>query len=186
MYFYSLIQNQFTISENQVFCINVCMSSGKGDLTASSLEPTLMQRNVELTRNLRMKSARRVLSTAMNHFSVFPFSTRALLDLDESDAALHKLGLPEAKREGVLIPLGVMEDKTQDVNGDAAVVAQFKMTVLVTKNGVMNITAGPELLGLPYCHSDYSLGGEFEQVLSRGVREVKAIRSGEAEEKMQE
>jgi hypothetical protein len=162
------------------------MSSAKGELSTSSLEPTLLQRNIELTRNLRMKSARKMLSTAMTHFSVFPFSTRALLDLDESNAALHRLGLPEAKREGVLIPLGVMEDKSLDVNGEPAVVAQFKMTVLVTANGVMPITAGPDLLGLPYCHSDYSLAAEFEQILSKSVKVVKNIRSIDAGEKMEE
>lgn len=170
----------FTLGENQVIGINIMMSSGSGKMTeVGDAKTTIFQRDVSRQQSLRMRASRRVLSKSLAAFSIFPFSTRALFDLDQSDAAL-RLGLPECVNEGVLVPLPVMEDKSMDVNGNPAVVAQFKMTVLVTSNGVMRITAGSNLLGLPYCHSPYSLGADFQHILQRNVKGVKAIKARES------
>jgi len=169
--------DNFTIQANQVYAINVYISSGTGILRDSPHhEIGVYQRDVNNSYKLKLKSARLALSTSLKHFSVFPFATRGLVDIDPA----VRLGIPECKNFGQFVPLPITEDHSVDVNGNRAVVAQFKITVLITGNGtVMRVSAGDDLIALPYCHSNYSLGPEFLEIMQTKVRGVKTI-GGEA------
>ncbi|KAI9015567.1 Erbb3 binding protein 1 [Hyaloraphidium curvatum] len=129
----------------QVWTVNVLMSSGDGKVKEKAeVKPTVYQRNVNKTFNLKLKVSRTVYNEISKRFSVFPFSIRALED------KRGRLGILECVQHNLLEPYPVYFDQS------AAYVAQFKCTVLVPPNSTMplRITSCPPL---PYVHSEFSI-----------------------------
>ncbi|CAG8851802.1 23379_t:CDS:2, partial [Racocetra persica] len=66
--------DDFVINTNEVYTINVLMSTGIGLVKESEFKPTIYQRNVNEVYNLKLKAARTVFKKITDTYSVFPFS----------------------------------------------------------------------------------------------------------------
>ncbi|CAG8598296.1 10469_t:CDS:2 [Diversispora eburnea] len=71
----NILDNDFIIHSNEVYSVNLIMSSGEGLVKESEAKPTIYQRNVNESYNLKLKAARAVFKKIINTYSVFPFST---------------------------------------------------------------------------------------------------------------
>ena len=147
------------------------MSTGSGIPKESTSHPTtLLQRDVMQQHPFRLKSSRAAFNDAVAHFGVFPFSVRALTDVNPQ----HKLGLKEGMNHQVFLGRPVLVEAKGDI------VASFKMTVLVlpphqagSSASTMRLTA---LLPPPYVHSVKSIDthSQILDLLKTNVKIAKA------------
>lgn len=89
------------------------------------------KRAVDQSYRLKMKASRYVINEVNNRFATLPFSIRAL-----DDVKLARMGVVECVNHELLEPYQVLFDKA----GSDAIVARFKATVVITKNGTSLIT----------------------------------------------
>ncbi|CAG8442677.1 163_t:CDS:2 [Cetraspora pellucida] len=155
--------DDFMINSNEVYTINVLMSTGSGLIKESDLKPTIYQRNVNEVYNLKLKAARSVFKKITDTYSVFPFSINSL------ESTRDRLGIPECVTHGLLRPFYVLLE-----NAGEAVVAQIKFTALVTPNG--NSTRITSSIQSPYVFSELSIPPESDiaKLLACEVKPVKA------------
>ncbi|KAI8374326.1 peptidase M24, structural domain-containing protein [Radiomyces spectabilis] len=133
----------FQIEANQVYQLNVVLTSGSGKVKFSEYKPFVFQRDVNRSYNLKMKSARLAYTQINEKHTVFPFSIRAI-------SGNHaRLGLTSVVQHELVTPFPVMRSA---LNSD--VVAQFKATILVTPEGQLRTTLPQPL---PYVHSQYCI-----------------------------
>ncbi|KAJ3408335.1 Ubiquitin carboxyl-terminal hydrolase 14 [Chytridiales sp. JEL 0842] len=148
---------------NEVYSINILMSTGPGtSREATSITPTLLQRDVEKVYPFKLKASRAAFNDIVSHFSVLPFSIRALTDLDPK----HKMGLQEGLNHQVYFGRPVLTESKGEL------VAQVKVTVMITPTGTLRLTPG---LMPPYIQSAYSLDGTpIAALMKTDVRVAKA------------
>lgn len=160
--------NSFTIKTNQVYALNVFISSASGKTRQSpKFDAGILQHNVSTRVNMKLKSARAAVSTAHKKYSTFPFSARGLVESNPET----RLGLAECLNNGVFVSLPVIEEVNRD-----AIVAQFKCTILMTPKGAERITVSPVDLGLPYCHSAFTVPEEIAGMIRTPMRGDKSAR----------
>lgn len=155
----------FTFSPNEAYTLNILISSGSdGSCKEGISRPTVFARNVHQNYNLKLKSARAAFTQIQNQFSVFPFSLRALED------KRHRLGVTELASHNLLTSYPVYYTRSSEL------VAQFKMTVLLSNTGVTRITPA---ISLPYVHSAYTIpqDSHIAQLMSENVKTVKGGKS---------
>ncbi|RHZ81457.1 hypothetical protein Glove_120g149 [Diversispora epigaea] len=186
----NILDNDFIIHPNEVYSVNLIMSSGEGVVKESEAKPTIYQRNVNESYNLKLKAARSVFKKIINTYSVFPFSTSSL------ETSRDRLGIPECVSHGLIRPYYVLLEKPGQ-----AVVAQFKYTVIIPPNNNNNnnknnnnnnnnndnnnsnsndadVTSGKSLritasFPLPYVHSELSIPPDTAKLLNEEVKSVK-------------
>ncbi|KAG0053571.1 Proliferation-associated protein 2G4 [Gryganskiella cystojenkinii] len=154
----------FTFVANEAYTLNILISSGDGTCREGALKPTVYARNVHQNYNLKLKAARAAFNEISTTFGVFPFTIRAL---DKR----HRLGVTEVASHNLLTPYPVYYTRSSDK------VAQFKMTILISANGVTRITPS---LPLPYVHSAYSVPEDSNTARLMAEPAPKAVQSGKA------
>jgi len=107
------------IAANDVWCLDVVMSTGAGTQREMEQRPTIYKRNPAEMYPLKLKAARQLLARINERSPVFPFTLRAF---DEKTA---RLGISEMLTHGVVDPYPVLYERTGEF------VAQFKTTVFV-------------------------------------------------------
>jgi len=132
---------EFTFAENEIYAIDIVMSSGEGKAKEMETRTTIYKRAVDTNYLLKLKAARYVLNEVNNRFATFPFTIRAL---DEKRA---KFGVVECLNHGLVQPYPVLYEKPGEF------IAQFKFTVFLFPSG----TQKANVLGLPFVSSQYSL-----------------------------
>ncbi|KAF7726619.1 hypothetical protein EC973_008583 [Apophysomyces ossiformis] len=138
-----LEKSDFEIEANQVYQLNVVLTTGDGKVKSSDKKTNVYQRDVRNSYQLKMKSARLAYSQINEKYTVFPFSARAL------SGSQARLGLSSLLTHNLITPYPVMRSST---NSD--MVAQFKATVLVTADGQLRTTLPQQL---PFVHSQYCI-----------------------------
>ncbi|KAI8978468.1 peptidase M24, structural domain-containing protein [Pilobolus umbonatus] len=133
----------FEIEADQVYQINIMMSTGDGQVKNTEYKPFVYQRDVNKSYQLKLKSARQAYTEINDQHTVFPFATRSL-----SNNAV-RLGLTSLLEHQLINGYPVM--RTRDSNDIAT---QIKGTVLVKSDGPLLATRS---LPLPYIHSQYSI-----------------------------
>ncbi|KAK9678979.1 hypothetical protein K7432_016475 [Basidiobolus ranarum] len=148
---------EFVFEENEVYTLNVFMSTGEGKITELEHRPTIYQRDVNQNYSLKLKAARALFNHVNETFSVFPFPIRMVED------ARLRLGLQECVNHQLLIPYPIYTER----RGES--VAQFKLTVVLTPKGPQRLTSLPSL---PYIHSELTVpeNSELKQILSTSVK----------------
>ncbi|KAI9321500.1 peptidase M24, structural domain-containing protein [Dichotomocladium elegans] len=144
----------FVIEPNQVYQMNIVLTSGDGKVRTAEEKPQVFQRDVNKSYQLKLKGARMAYAEVNDKFTVFPFPARAL------SSKQARLGLSSLLAHELINPLSPMRSsKASDI------VCQFKATALVTNDGVVRTTA---LLPLPFVHSQYCIPAQTAaaQVLS--------------------
>jgi len=118
-----------TFEVNEVYAVDVAMSTGEGKPREIDTRTTIYKRAVDKAYNLKMKNARSLLSEINRKFPTLPFTIRAMED--ERNA---KLGVRECVQHELLTPYPVLFERTNDF------VVHVKFTILVLPNGTSKIT----------------------------------------------
>jgi curved DNA binding protein len=134
--------DEITFELNEVYAIDIVMSTGEGRGKETELRSTVYKRAVETAYNLKTQKARQFISEVNRRFPALPFSLRAI-----EDEQVARVGVSEARRHELLEEYPVLKEKDSDF------VAQFKFTVLLLPGGTKKITG-------------FSLGELASQVVS--------------------
>mmetsp|Transcript_23912 Transcript_23912/g.75781 ORF Transcript_23912/g.75781 Transcript_23912/m.75781 type:complete len:393 (-) Transcript_23912:176-1354(-) len=124
--------DEFEFEINEVYCIDVIMSTGEGRGREAELRHTVYKRAVEASYNLKTQKARQFISEVNRRFPALPFTLRAI-----EDEQVARIGVSEAKRHELLDEYPVLKER------DREFVAQFKFTVLLLPGGTKKITGLP-------------------------------------------
>ncbi|KAI8853396.1 peptidase M24, structural domain-containing protein [Chytridium lagenaria] len=158
----SFVENDFIFMDNEVYSINIAMSTGAGTLRHSEHKPTVLQRDVQHMYNLKLKASRAALNDITRTFGVFPFSLRGLTDINPG----HRLGVQELLNHEIVLGRPVLAESYGEI------VAQFKVTLMLTPSGPVRLTAA---LNPPFVHSEYTVdAANLGEVLKTDVRVAKA------------
>jgi len=123
---------EFEFEQNEVYCIDVVMSSGEGKAKETEIRSTVFKRAVETSYNLKTQKARQFISEVNKKYPALPFSLRAI-----SDEQMARVGVSEAKRHELLEEFPVLKE------GPKEFVAKFKFTLLLLPGGTKKITGLP-------------------------------------------
>jgi len=115
--------------QNEVYAIDVAMSTGDGKAKPGDMRTTVFKRNVEANYRLKMKSSRYVLSEVDKKFPTLPFTLRHFEDERQA-----KMGITECVSHGLVTPYPSLHEK----NGTK--IAHFKCTVLLLPSGTSRVT----------------------------------------------
>jgi len=149
---------EFEFEENDVYGIDIVMSTGTGKTREQELRPTIYKRVVDQNYSLKLQAARKIFSEINEKHPALPFTLRWLEDKHV------RFGLGEIESHGLVQPYPVLYEKENEI------VAQFKYTVLVGPNGPTRITDVP----LPYVQSQYSIEDqETKDLLAQSVTAKK-------------
>merc|ERR1712151_108217 len=124
--------DEFEFELNEVYCIDVVMSTGEGKGKETELRNTVYKRAPDTNYMLKTQKARQFISEVNRRFPALPFSLRAI-----EDEQVARVGVSEAKRHELLEEYPVLKEK------DGCFVAQFKFTVLLLSGGTKKITGVP-------------------------------------------
>mmetsp|Transcript_24234 Transcript_24234/g.53812 ORF Transcript_24234/g.53812 Transcript_24234/m.53812 type:complete len:393 (+) Transcript_24234:79-1257(+) len=124
--------DEFEFELNEVYCIDVVMSTGEGKGKETELRNTVYKRAVETSYSLKTPKARQFISEVNKRFPALPFSLRAI-----EDEQVARVGVVEAKRHELLDEYPVLREREKEI------VAQFKFTVLLLPGGTKRITGLP-------------------------------------------
>lgn len=119
-------------SVNQVFGLDVIVSTGDGKTKEGELRTTVYKRAIEKAYNLKSKSARLFFNDVLNKYPSLCFSLRSF-----TDEITTKIGVKECMEHELLVPYPVMMEKPGEI------VAQFKYTVMILQGHTIAITGLP-------------------------------------------
>jgi len=121
--------DEFEFEMNEVYCLDIVMSTGEGKGKETEMRNTVYKRNVENSYILKTQKARQFIHEVNKRFPALPFSLRAI-----EDVQVARVGASEAKRHDLLDEYPVLREK------EGEHVAQFKFTVLLLPGGTKKIT----------------------------------------------
>jgi len=163
--------DEFEFELNEVYCIDIVMSSGEGKGKETELRNTVYKRAVETSYMLKTQKARQFLSEVNRRFPALPFTLRAI-----EDEQVARVGVSEAKRHDLLEEYPVLKEKAEEF------VSQFKFTVLLLPGGTKKIT------GLQFDQSNTVTGKkveneELKKILASSANPKKAKKKKAKDEK---
>jgi len=121
-----------TIDKNDVFAIDIVMSTGEGKPKQRDLRTTVYKRNLSEKYSLKMKASRAFFSEVNQRFPTMPFTLRA------GDERKWKMGVVECVKHDLFTEYPVLFEK------DDAFVAQYKFTGLLLPSGnAVRLTGAP-------------------------------------------
>mmetsp|Transcript_12416 Transcript_12416/g.29240 ORF Transcript_12416/g.29240 Transcript_12416/m.29240 type:complete len:387 (+) Transcript_12416:154-1314(+) len=124
--------DEFEFELNEVYCVDIVMTTGDGKAKESENRTTVYKRAVEQSYTLKLQKARQFLHEVNKRFPALPFSIRAF-----EDETMARVGVTEAKRHELLHDYPVLKER------EGQFVAQFKFTVLLLPGGTKRITGLP-------------------------------------------
>ncbi|KAI4835739.1 proliferation-associated protein 2g4 [Plasmodium brasilianum] len=119
----------FQIEPNDVYIIDVMVTSGDGKIKEGDHKTTIYKREVQKNYTLKTSLGRSFISEINKKFPVLPFHIK---HVEDQRAAL--IGIPEALRHDLIKPYSVYTEKKKEY------VSQFKYTVMVKEDGVKQLT----------------------------------------------
>jgi len=121
------------LAKNDVFAMDIVMSTGEGKPKQGEDRTTVFKRNIEEKYSLKMKASRAFFSEVNQRFPTMPFTLRA-----GADEKAWRLGVSECVKHDLFIEYPVLYEKPDEF------VAQYKFTALLLPSGnTARITAGP-------------------------------------------
>lgn len=144
----------FTFAENEVYVIDILMSTGEGKVKAGPAKTTIFKKT-DNSYNLKIAASRYVITEVNKKFNKLPFTLRAL------DEKRGRLGIVECLKNQLVDDYPVVYEKDGDL------VAQFKFTVLLLPNSIQKLNA----FNLPYVQSEYNITDPaLTSILSMGLK----------------
>eukprot|EP00921_Rhytidocystis_pertsovi_P022634 GHVQ01036131.1.p1 GENE.GHVQ01036131.1~~GHVQ01036131.1.p1 ORF type:complete len:413 (-),score=77.29 GHVQ01036131.1:167-1405(-) len=120
---------EFEFGLNEVYGIDIVVSTGEGKPKETDNRTTVYRRAVETKYQLKTQLARQFIGEVNKRFPTLPFTIRAI-----EDERACRLGVMECMRHELLQPYPVMSEKQGEF------VVQFKFTVLLLPGGTKKIT----------------------------------------------
>lgn len=117
-----------TFEQNEVYSIDVAMSTGEGKPRPTDFRTTVFKRNVERKFGLKVKASRMFFNDVNKRFPTMPFCSRSF----EETAA--KMGVRECVTHELLAAYPVLIERPGDF------VAHVKFTVLLLPGGTTKVT----------------------------------------------
>jgi len=150
--------DEFEFEENQVYAIDIVMSTGEGKAKEMETRTTIYKRAVDQNYLLKMKAARYVFNEINSRFPTLPFTLRAL------DEKRGRLGITECLKHDLVNPYPVLYEKQGEF------VAQFKFTVLVLPSGTLRLNSH----ALPFISSQFKIEDPvITALLQTGTKRAK-------------
>jgi len=118
-----------TVAENEVYVIDMIMSSGDGKVTQQEARTTVYRRVIENQYNLKHPAGRDANAYIMKNHDAFPFSARSF-----ENEARGLLGIKEMREHDLIESFPVSYEKP------GVVLAQFKFTMLVLGSSTPAVT----------------------------------------------
>jgi len=118
-----------TFELNEVYSVDVCVSTGDGKVKNSPARTTVFKRAVDKSYRLKMKASRYLFNEVNSKFPTLPFTLRAF---DDEKSA--RMGVVECHKHDLVTPYPVLLEK------EGAGVVHFKFTVLILPSGTVKIT----------------------------------------------
>ena len=115
--------------ENEVYAIDIAMSTGEGKVKEMSARATVFKRQVDVDYRLKMRTSRAVFSEINTKYPSLPFTLRAL-----NDPKKARLGMTEIVNHNLVIPYPVLYEK------DGEHCARIVMTVMILPGHTISIT----------------------------------------------
>eukprot|EP00904_Undaria_pinnatifida_P001487 jgi/Undpi1/11339/HiC_scaffold_30.g13636.m1 len=122
-------EKEVTFAANEVYGVNVVVSSSDGKVREQDLRTTVFKRNANKNYHLKMKASRYLYNEVNSRFPSLPFSLRALEDEKQA-----RLGVVECASHDLLTSYPVMFAQR------GAKVAHFRFTVLLLASGTSKVT----------------------------------------------
>lgn len=160
-----------TFEANEVYAVDVAMTSGEGKPREQDARTTVYKRNVDRNYNLKMKASRTLFSEVNKRFPTMPFTIRALEDERQA-----RLGVRECLQHELLTPYPVLYERPGDF------VAHVKFTVLLLPNGNLKITGLDLPAGLYVSAEDKVLPEATRELLAASTKKKKAKKQKKADE----
>lgn len=117
---------------NDVFALDVFVSSGEGKPKESDIRCTVYKRAMDRTYNLKIKQSRQFFNEVLDNYPSMCFSLTAFKDHMNA-----RIGIKECLEHDLLVPYPVVTEKPGQF------VAQFKTTVIITKGKTTALTGLP-------------------------------------------
>jgi len=149
-----------TIEKNDVFAIDIVMSTGDGKPKQSELRTTVHKRNLAEKYSLKMKASRSFFSEVNQRFPTMPFTLRA------GDERNWRMGVVECVKHELFTEYPVLLEK------EGVFVAQYKFTIMLlpSSGNAIRITGGPA----PETKSELSIQDEgLKELLSQSTETKK-------------
>lgn len=162
--------DEFEFEMNEVYCIDIVMSTGEGKGKETELRNTVYKRAVETSYSLKTQKARQFISEVNRRFPALPFTLRAI-----EDEQVARVGVSEAKRHELLEEYPVLKEKPDEF------VSQFKFTVLLLPGGTKKITGlslEPRIVTSKKVEDE-----ELKKILSSSANPKKKKKKAKADEK---
>jgi len=159
---------EFEFEENEVYCVDILMSTGEGKAKESEARTTVFKRAVDQTYLLKTQAARTALNDINKKFPTFPFTLRAL------DARTGRLGISEMLKHDLLHSYPVLIEK------QGVFVAQIKFTVIILPSSTDRITVSP----IPTIQTEVKVEDKaISEILAMGTKRVSKKKKKQAAKK---
>jgi len=154
--------DEFEFENNQVYAVDIVMSTGEGKSKEMDTRTTVYKRAVDQNYLLKMKASRYVFNEINARFPTFPFTLRAL------DEKRGRLGITECLSHGLVSPYPVLYEKPGEY------VAQVTFTALVLPSGTLRLST----ISSPQVQSDKKIvDPEILSILQLGTKRTKKHKS---------
>eukprot|EP01125_Pyxidicula_operculata_P009842 TRINITY_DN3241_c0_g1_i1.p1 TRINITY_DN3241_c0_g1~~TRINITY_DN3241_c0_g1_i1.p1 ORF type:complete len:387 (-),score=101.33 TRINITY_DN3241_c0_g1_i1:135-1295(-) len=138
--------DEFTFEANQVYCMDIVISTGEGKARETSNRTTVFKRALDRNYQLKLQASRQLFAEINKKYPILPFTLRAL------DEKKRRLGIKEIVSHELLDSYPVLFEK------EGEFVAQFKFTVLILPNGTVRLNS----YNLPHVSSEHSIDSNAE------------------------
>jgi curved DNA binding protein len=162
---------EFEMEANEVYALDIVMSSGEGKTKESEDRPTLYKRIEEGKKDLKTKAGRALYHDIRKRFPAFPFSTR------DMDGATTRMGMKECLEHDVVVAYPVMLEK------EGEFVAQLKATCLLLPGGTITVTGLANDSWRASVQSECKLSEEVHKLMATARGKSAAGKSGAAAKK---
>jgi len=149
--------DEIEFEQNEVWAIDIVMSTGEGKTKESEHRTTVYKRAVETNYALKMKASRAVLSEINKVAPTFPFTIRRL---EEKTA---RMGIVECFSHGLVSSYPVLTEK------EGEIVAHLKFTALMLPSGTVPITGLLTGADRTRVTSEHKAGDEVTAVLKQAA-----------------
>lgn len=121
-----------TFLVNEVYALDIAMSSGEGKPRENESRTTVYKRAVDKSYRLKMRASRYLFNEANAKFPTLPFTLRAFEDERQA-----RMGVVECIKHELMHPYPVLFER------EGTTVVHFKATVLLLPSGTVRITGLP-------------------------------------------
>eukprot|EP00124_Ichthyophonus_hoferi_P001509 Ihof_evm8s80 gene=Ihof_evmTU8s80 len=146
----------FEFEVNEIYNIDVSMTTGEGKPRAMDVKSTIYRRDVNAHYQLKLKNSRQFMADVIKNTPVMPFTLRA-----HGNDVRASMAATECARNELLLSYPVLFERAGHT------VARFKFTMLLLPTGPVRLTGATTL---PYVHSEKSISdAELNKLMETAV-----------------